>query len=76
MNDNHFKKSIGSVDPLGHNSLKEVLSGELGVFLGELEANGLKHLVSDFHVSFNDSVGHLANRLHDESDEGSLHLLS
>lgn len=76
MDDHHFKEGISSVDPLGHDSLEEVLSGEDLLFGGELKSKSVEHLVSDFHVSFHHSVGQLDDGLHDEGDEGSLQLLS
>lgn len=76
MDNHHLEEGISGVDPLGHDGLEEVLSGEGAVLLGELESDGVEHLVGGFHVSFHHSVGQLDDGFHDEGHEGTFHLLA
>jgi len=72
----HFKKSVSSVDPSGHDELKEVLASEFLFLRGEGDFEGGKHLVHLVGVTVHNGAGELDNRLHDESAEGSLEVFT
>lgn len=72
MENHHFKEGVGSVEPVGHDGLEELLALEFLVFGGEGEVDDLEHLVHLLGVTFHDGSGKLDDGFHTELDEGSL----
>jgi len=76
VKDHHFKKSIGSIEPLGHDALEEDLALLFLFFGGEGEVNSSEHLVHLINITFDDGSGQSDNGVHTELDESSLKSLS
>lgn len=76
MENHHFQDGVGSVEPLGHDSLEEVLSLEFLIFLGESEFEGGENLVHHINIVVHASIGEFADGVHDELSEGSLKRLT
>jgi hypothetical protein len=76
MENHHLKNGVGSVEPLGHDGLQEVLALEFSVFLTEGKFEGGEHLVHEFEIVIHTGVGELADGVHDELSESSLDGLS
>lgn len=76
MHNHHLQKSVGGIDPLGHDGLEEVLSCEFTISLSKLEVEGSENFVHEFNVSFHAGNAELADGVHDEGDEGALQWLA
>jgi len=75
LEDDHFKKGLGSVDPLLEDVLHEMLSGKFSLVSLESDLKGGEHLVDFLHLSVHGGSAESDDWLHHELDEGSLELL-
>lgn len=75
LEDDHFKKGLGGVDPLLEDVLHEMLSGELSLVSLEDDLEGTEHLVDFLHLTVHGGSAESDDWLHHELDEGSLELL-
>ena len=75
LEDDHFKKGLGSVDPLLEDVLHEMLSGKLSLVSLEVDLKGGEHLIDFLHLSVHGGSAESDDWLHHELDEGSLELL-
>jgi hypothetical protein len=71
MENHHFKKSISSREPVGHDGLEELFALKILIFRGEVQVDSGEHLVHLFSVSFHDGSGELDDWFHTELDESS-----
>jgi len=75
LEDDHFKKGLGGVDPLLEDVLHEMLSGKLELIWLEVDLEGGEHLGDFLHLSVHGGSAESDDWLHHELDEGSLELL-
>ena len=74
LEDDHFKKSLGGVDPLLEDVLHEMLSGEFSLVGLENDLKSTEHLVDLLHLSVHGGSAESDDWLHHELDESSLEL--
>ena len=71
LHDDHFKKSLGGVDPLLEDILEECFSLEFFLFILKLDAKRVDHFPDLFEVSIHDVASQLSDWVHDELDEST-----
>jgi hypothetical protein len=72
VDDNHLQHSIGSREPLLHDSLEELLASEVSVLTLQHNTGSLEHLLDLGSLVVHDSIDHLGDGVHDELTESSL----
>jgi len=72
----HFKKSFGSIDPLLEDFLHEKFSLEGKVVIFEYKPKRFGHFVNFLHLTLHSSFAESNDRLHDEADKGSVEFLA
>jgi len=72
LEDDHFKKSLGSVNPLLEHILHEMLSGQFQLVSLEVDLKGADHLCNLLHLTIHGGSAESDNWLHHELNESSL----
>jgi len=72
LEDDHFKKSLSSIDPLLENVLHEMLSLEFSIGSLKGDTEGKDHLIDFFHLTVHGGSAKSDDWLHHELNESSL----